>query len=265
MKKVLLSACLVCFAIGTANAQFGKLNPKKIEAGLKAAKAFTVSDEEVAQSAAAAVKWMDENNPVCTVKDKDPKKKAYAERLERIFGPYKNYDGLDLNYKVYYVTDVNAFACPDGSVRVFSSLMDIMSDDELLGIIGHEIGHVKLKHSLNGYRKVLLAEAAVQYAGTTPGTVGDMMKGDMGGMAEKLVGAAFSRDQESDSDDYSYKFLVANGKNPQALADGFKKFADMEKEYGADKSLVSKMSSTHPDSEKRAKRIEDKIKKDAKK
>ncbi|MGL5274180.1 MULTISPECIES: M48 family metallopeptidase [Myroides] len=265
MKKVLLSACLVCFAIGTANAQFGKLNPKKIEAGLKAVSAFTVSDEDIAQSAAASVKWMDEHNPVCSVKDKDPKKKAYAERLERIFGPYKNYDGLNLNYKVYYVTDVNAFACPDGSVRVFSSLMDIMTDDELLGIIGHEIGHVKLEHSKKAYRQTLITEAAVQFAGSTQGTVGDLMKSNLGGMAEKLTGAQFSQSQESDSDDYSYKFLVANGKNPQALADGFKKFADMEKEYGADKSMGSKMFSSHPDSEKRAKRVEEKIKKDAKK
>lgn len=265
MKKVLLSACLVCFALGTANAQFGKLSPKKIEAGLKAVSAFTVSDEEIAQSAAASVKWMDENNPVCTVKDKDPKKKAYAERLERLFGPYKNYDGLNLNYKVYYVTDVNAFACPDGSVRVFSSLMDIMTDDELLGIIGHEIGHVKLEHSKKAYKQTLMTEAAVQFGGTTQGTVGDLMKSNLGAMAEKLTGAQFSQSQESDSDDYSYKFLTSIGKNPQGLADGFKKFAAMEKEYGADKSTGAKMFSSHPDSEKRAKRIEDRIKKDAKK
>ena len=53
-------------------------------------------------------------------------------------------DGIPLNFKVYDVIDVNAFACPDGSVRVFSSLMDIMDDDELLGVIGHEIGHCRI-------------------------------------------------------------------------------------------------------------------------
>ena len=37
-------------------------------------------------------------------------------------------------------THLNAFACADGSVRVFSSLMDIMTDEELLGVIGHEVG-----------------------------------------------------------------------------------------------------------------------------
>ena len=50
--------------------------------------------------------------------------------------------GIQLNFKVYDVIDVNAFACGDGSVRVFSSLMDIMTDDELMAIIGHEIGHI---------------------------------------------------------------------------------------------------------------------------
>jgi putative metalloprotease len=34
------------------------------------------------------------------------------------------------------------FATADGSVRVYSGLMDIMDDNELLAVIGHEIGHV---------------------------------------------------------------------------------------------------------------------------
>ncbi|MDR2222555.1 MAG: M48 family metallopeptidase [Flavobacteriaceae bacterium] len=264
MKKLLLSVVAMLAISTAAQAQFN-LGKGKIDAIKGAVSAFTVSDAEIKQSAAESVKWMDEHNPVCSVKDKDKKKKAYAERLERLFGPYKNYDGLDLNYKVYYVTDVNAFACPDGSVRVFSSLMDIMSDDELLGIIGHEIGHVKLEHSKKAYKQTLLTEAAAKYAGSSQGTVGDLMKSDLGGMATKLTGAQFSQSQESDSDDYSYKFLKSIGKNPQALADGFQKFADMEKEYGADKSMGAKMFSSHPDSEKRVKRIEAKIKKDSKK
>ena len=49
---------------------------------------------------------------------------------------------MKLNYKVYEVVDINAFACGDGSIRVFSALMDLMDDDELMAVIGHEIGHV---------------------------------------------------------------------------------------------------------------------------
>lgn len=265
MKKILLTAVLVFFGMATAQAQLGKLGAKKMDALSTAVTAFTVSDAEIQQSAKAAIKWMDENNQVCELNSKQKDMREYAERLERIFGPYKNYDGLTLNYKVYYVTDINAFACADGSVRVFSSLMDIMTDDELLAIIGHEIGHVKLEHTKNAYKQILLAEAATKYVGSTKGTAADLMNSDLGGMSEKLMSASFSRKQETDSDDYSYKFLVGNGKNPQALADGFQKFADMEKEGGADKSLGAKMASSHPDSEKRVKRVLDKIKKGDKK
>lgn len=265
MKKVLFTLAVAFLGMASAQAQLGKLSGKKIDALTTAVSAFTVSDEEIQQSAREAVKWMDENNQVCDLNSKQKDMREYAERLDRIFKPYKNYDGLDLNYKVYYVTDINAFACADGSVRVFSSLMDIMTDDELLAIIGHEIGHVKLGHTKKAYEQILLAEAATKYVGSTKGTAADIMNSNLGGMAEQFMGASFSRKQESDSDDYSYKFLVAHKKDPQALADGFQKFADMEKEYGTDKSIVSKMSSSHPDSEKRVKRVEEKIKKDAKK
>jgi putative metalloprotease len=269
MKKILLTLSLACFVAAGFNAQIkiGKttISKSKIDAAKNVAKALTVSDEEIATAAAESVKWMDEKNPICTTKDKDKKKKAYADRLEKIFGPYKNYDGLKLNYKVYYVTDVNAFACPDGSVRVFSSLMDIMTDNELLGIIGHEIGHVKLEHSKKAYKQALLTAAAAKYAGDTKGSVADMINSDIGSIAQTLTGAQFSQTQESAADDYSYKFLVANGKDPQALVTAFTKFAEMEKKAGADKSLESKMFSSHPDSEKRAKKVAEKIKKEAKK
>ncbi len=263
MKKTLFTLAIIALAgTGTVNAQ--KLNGGKIGAVAGAAKALTVSDAEVIESAAKSVKWMDENNATCSLTDKDPKKKAYAQRLEKIFGPYKNHDGLKLNYKVYYVTDVNAFASPDGSVRVFSSLMDIMTDDELLGIIGHEIGHVKLEHSKKGYKQALLTAAAAQYAGSTSGSVADFVNSDLGKAAEALTGAQFSQKQESASDSYAYDFLVANKINPEALVTAFTKFGDMEKEANSDKSMGKKMFSSHPDSEKRAKRMADKIKKDKK-
>ncbi|MDR2121660.1 MAG: M48 family metallopeptidase [Flavobacteriaceae bacterium] len=261
MRKTLLTFSLACFVIAGFNAQILNKMKTKVDAAASAVKAFTVTDAEIAEAASKSVKWMDENNPVCTTKDKDKKKKAYADRLEKIFSPYKNYDGLNLNYKVYYVTDINAFACPDGSVRVFSSLMDIMTDDELLGIIGHEIGHVKLEHSKKAYKQALLAEGATKFAGSSSGTVSDLLKSDIGNLAVNLTGAQFSQSQESAADGYSYEFLVANGKDPQALVSAFNKLAG----DGETQSFTAKMLSSHPDSAKRAKKIEERIKKDAKK
>ena len=113
--------------------------------------AFTLTDAQMAAYVKESVDWMDKNNPVL------PEDDPYTQRLRKLTEGITDADGIPLNFKVYNVIDVNAFACPDGSVRVFSSLMDIMDDDELMGVIGHEIGHVLKHHS-----KTLLRTSSLQ-------------------------------------------------------------------------------------------------------
>ena len=120
---------------------------------MKAAKAVTLTDEQMTEYVKEYIDWMDKHNQVCA--DDDP----YTVRLKKLTEGLTEVEGMPLNFKVYYVIDVNAFACADGSVRVFSSLMDIMTDEELLGVIGHEVGHVAHKDSKNGFRTALLTSA----------------------------------------------------------------------------------------------------------
>ncbi len=52
---------------------------------------------------------------------------------------------MDPNIAAYLTRDVNAFAMADGTIRVYSGLLDLMTDDEVRYVmIGHEIGHVAL-------------------------------------------------------------------------------------------------------------------------
>ena len=131
--------------------------------------------------------------------------------------------------------DVNAFACPDGSVRVFSSLMDIMSDDELLGIIGHEIGHVTRRHSKSAFKTQLLTGAAKDAVGSTSSKAAALTDSQLGSLGEGLINAKYSQKQENEADDAGYEFLVANGKNPWGMVMAFEKFQKME---GDRKSVV---------------------------
>ena len=120
------------------------------------------------------VDWMDKHNPVL------PEDNPYTQRLRKLTEGITDADGIPLNFKVYHVIDINAFACPDGSVRVFSSLMDIMSDDELMGIIGHEIGHVMKRHSKNAFRQSLLTGALKDAAGAANNTVAALTDSETG-------------------------------------------------------------------------------------
>ena len=134
-KSILLSTVIALFAINNSNAQIN-LGDRALGALSNAVKGFTFSDEDAANLAREAVNKMDKENPVADAKD------PYTTRLNKVFGKHANEAGLTLNFKVYKKKEVNAFACADGSVRVFSGLMDIMDNNELLAVIGHEIGHV---------------------------------------------------------------------------------------------------------------------------
>ena len=138
MTMLALTVCTLCATEAQAQIKLGgkTLNAQKlVQAGADMIKAVTLSDADIAALSREAVEWMDSNNPV------SPDTSAYSQRLKRLTENVK-VDGLELNFKVYEVADVNAFACGDGSVRVFSSLMDLMDDRQLMGVIGHEIGHV---------------------------------------------------------------------------------------------------------------------------
>lgn len=141
MKKWMLVVLVLAGSVswGQAQIKIGNrtINTKKVlNAASEVASAITLSDEDVAALCRESVKWMDEQNPVS-----DPGS-AYSKRLDSLMKKVGEVEGLKLNYKVYEVVDINAFACGDGSIRVFSALMDLMDDDELMAVIGHEIGHV---------------------------------------------------------------------------------------------------------------------------
>ena len=159
--KQLILVLIVC-TMFSSHAQF-KLNKKTVSSGTKVAKALTFTNKDAIKLSADAVKWMDETNPVAS--NNDP----YSIRLNRLFKNHKNEDGLTLNYKVYLVTDINAFACADGSVRVFSSLMDILTDAELLAVIGHEVGHVKNEDTKKAIKSAYLTAAAMDAAASNRG------------------------------------------------------------------------------------------------
>lgn len=238
-----------------ATAQF---NLKKAAGSLqKVAQAATLSDEQMTQYVKEYIDWMDKHNPVLPADD------PYVVRLTKLTDGLTNVEGIPLNFKVYNVIDVNAFACADGSIRVFSSLMDIMSDEELLGVIGHEVGHVAHKDSKKGFRTALLTSALKDGIASTNGKAAALTDSQLGSLGEALVNANYSQKQERDADDYGYEFLKNGGKNPWAMALSFKKLKQLQEEAGAKKnSKLNQLFSTHPDLDTRIARMEERATKE---
>ena len=257
MKRIISRALAICICFAAfvpAQAQF---NIKKaVSSAAKGVKAATLTDAQMAAYVKESVDWMDKNNPVL------PEDDPYTQRLRRLTEGITEADGISLNFKVYNVIDINAFACPDGSVRVFSSLMDIMNDDELLGVIGHEIGHVMKHHSKNAFRTQLLTGALKDAVASTGGKAAALTESQLGTLGESLVNSKYSQSQEKEADDCGYDFLIKNKRNPYGMAMAFEKLLNLEQGNNVKQSYIDKMFSSHPDTQSRINHINDRASKD---
>jgi putative metalloprotease len=225
----------------TSNAQIN-LGEKALGALGNGVNALMFSDSDAAKIASQAIKKMDSTNVVAGAKD------AYTIRLNRVFGKHSNENGLKLNYKVYLTKEINAFAMADGSVRVFSGLMDIMDDNQLLAVIGHEIGHVA-NHDSRDAMKAAYRNAALVDAVDSQVNKG-LSDNQMVQMGNALLQSKHSRKQESEADLYSYEFMKRNKYDVNAVKSAFAILAKLSEGQGSD--FISKMMSSHPDPKQRA-------------
>ncbi|WP_343616287.1 M48 family metalloprotease [Flavobacterium sp.] len=244
MKKkfIVLGILLASFGFTKINAQI--LSDKTMGALSKGVSGFTFSDADAAALAKESIAEMDANNPVAGPND------GYTLRLNRIFGKHTSSEGVTLNYKVYLVKDINAFACADGSVRVFAGLMDIMDDNQLLAVIGHEIGHVVNHDTRDAIKAAYKKEALLDAASSQSGKMETLTKSQLGQIGSAMIDSKHSRKQESEADLYSYNFLKKYGYDVNAEESAFRILQNLSQ--GDEASFMTKMMSSHPDSGKRA-------------
>lgn len=222
-----------------------------MNSGVEAFQAYTLTDAQVKTLSDQACTEMDSKATLAEAGSE------YAQRLNKIASALgDNISGQPVNYKVYVTKDVNAFAMANGCIRVYTGLMDMMSDNEVEAVIGHEMGHVALGHVKKGMQVQLGTNAVRVAVASAGGAIGSLSQSQLGELGEKLVNAQFSQRQEAEADDYSYDLLRKRGINPTGLASSFEKLANLEQ------GRQSSMFDDHPASEARAQHIRDRMKTD---
>jgi predicted Zn-dependent protease len=155
----------------------------------------------------------------------DPDVAQYINNLGRriltVAGPqYFNYQFFVIDNK-----DFNAFAAPSGLIFIHSGLITGMaSEDELLGVMAHEIGHVTNRHladRINKSAKVNIGTVALILAGIAIGSSGE------GELSEAVVAGAmatgasmnlkFSRENEEEADRMAFSWMIKINRNPESL------------------------------------------------
>jgi len=158
--------------------------------------------------------------------------------------------GLGDHYRIEFrhAGMINAFALADGTLVVTDGLVRAMEyrNDLITAVLFHEAGHIDLHHNM---RMVLQSGAtSLLYI---------LMFGDMEGITEVLLGAgvslsenAFSRDMESDADNFAHKHLKLSGHPSSVYADAL---ANLPGADSKPNSLLELLS-THPELQERIRR-----------
>lgn len=238
---VVMSSCST-----TQNLDSGRM----ANAGTAAVSALMITDAQIASLCQQYMVESDQENTVLPAND------AYSQRLASVMSRFKNLGDLNVNYAVYQSSTVNAFASGDGSIRVYSGLMDVMTDDELFAVIGHELGHLKNNDVRDAYRTAYITVAAREGLAAINPNMAWITDGLVGSIGQELATSAYSRKQEYEADEAAFQFCVTNGVDPYAMYNALQVLIRLSGNSGTS-SKVAQMFSTHPDSEKRAKRIKD--------
>jgi putative metalloprotease len=206
--------------------------------------AATVTDGDVRAQARRMAEQMDGKAPIA------PEDSAHARRLAALTTSCREDQGLELNYKVYMTPDVNAFALADGSIRFYSGLMDMMTDDEIRYVVGHEIGHVQCGHSRKRMQVAMSSGALRQAAAAAGGKAGMLAQSELGDLFVKVVRAQLSQANENEADDYAMQFLSRRRHDRRAAVTALEKLDHLSGGHGGVQWL-----STHPAPRDRAERM----------
>ncbi len=158
--------------------------------------------------------------------------------------------------------DINACAYPGGILIVNSGLLEKVSDDdELAGVMSHEIGHVIHRHTLKQALHNCGLITCLSLISGGVGGPGDSEKLETAfAIAQKLESLNFSRAQETDADLTGLELEVKAGYKGDGMISFFKRLEKEESALGKGSARLFALLSTHPMSAERAARIETELK-----
>jgi len=169
------------------------------------------------------------------------------------------HSGKEFPFSVRVISDksINAFALPGGPMFVHTGLITAADNEaQLIGVLAHEMSHVRLRHGTNQASKANLFQLPLMLAG---GLVGDGMLGQltqMGiGLGTGSVLMKMSRTAETQADYNGAQIMAEAGYNPIEMARLFQK---LEAQDGQSRSI--QFLSDHPNPGNRVKAVEEEIK-----
>ena len=240
-------------------------------AGYQAFKYFTNVQENTITGESQRVQWTVNEEVQLGLQSRDPMVRQYGglhpdQRAQqfiddigyRMVNSINDVANSDYKFDFHLLADaktVNAFALPGGQVFITQALFQRLdSEDQVAGVIGHEIGHVIHRHGAERMAKSGFIQGLIQ--SVMIGSGGDHSVAQIANVIGNYTNMKYGRDQELESDDYGVLMMIESGYNPEEL---IKVMDVLEESSGGNK--VPEFQSSHPSPENRRDKIRESIKK----
>ena len=199
-----------------------------------------VSDDQEAQLGAQVKQELDKQG---TKYIQDPEIVNYVKGVAQKIFVSADKDRPGVKWQVFVIDDpkqVNAFATPGGYLYVYTGLL-MAADNEaqLAGVWGHESGHVVARHSAQQMVNQMGMQTVIEVAlGQNPNQLAQLAST----LAAKGALLAYSREDETQADEYGARYSAQAGYDPHGIIQFFEKLKAME----GNQPAFAKYLSDHP-------------------
>ncbi len=177
---------------------------------------------------------------------------------------------LDYHFTVVDSPEVNAFALPGGHIYVTRGILAYLnSEAELAAVLGHEIGHVTARHSVQQYSAATAANVAAAVGGLVAGIFVPQLGGQLAQGVQSLLGvtgsallSGYGRSHELEADRLGAEYLARSGYDPQAMIKVISVLKNQElfdieaaKQEGREPRRYHGIFATHPDNDTRLQEV----------
>lgn len=236
-KKILLSFAIVATTITSWNCGVGK-------GGFNL---FSIDDDKaLGKQVSEQIASDPKTYPLLPERGNEEVYKYIRGLTQQILRSGKVAHANDFDWQVQIIKDdktLNAFAVPGGHLYVYTGIIKYLdTEDQLAGVMGHEIAHAAQRHSTQQMTKLYGLDALRQIA------TGQKDPGVLAQLALGLATLKFSRSHEAEADEYSVIYLCNSSLNAAGAAGFFEKI----KGQGGN---PPEFLSTHPDPGNRIKDI----------
>ncbi len=191
----------------------------------------------------------------------DPELQAMVERIGQKLAAQSHRAELTFTFTVLDSPDVNAFALPGGYVYITRGIMAYLnSEEELAGVLGHEIGHVTARHGVR--------QQTAQTASSVASVLAAVLTGDtdvarVTNYAGTALVSGYGRSHELEADRLGAEYLARSNYNPESMLEVIGVLKDQEL-FAQEKALATGeaqpmayhgLFATHPDNDRRLQEV----------